>query len=242
MVIHGGAWTGAGSGAGDVAKTTAVAKRYNNRGWAVLNTDYRAGGVNGFIDVTNVFDALRKNLPRKTPICLYGESTGGHYAQLVAGFRGRQVACVVSIAGPADFVNFDDGTDGAGYILDVFRHYFGDNLQDARVWSPVTYADRIASPVLLSGLINDIFVPKQQMYRMDKALRGDAQRFSVVPQSQEDGGKLFVHGYAQTASLNKFYTKERTFLNNAAKGWVKYGKPSASSTALSRRVKVQVKG
>lgn len=237
MVIHGGAWVGAGSGAGDVAKTAAVAKRYNNRGWAVVNTDYRAGGANGFTDVSNVFDGLRRSLPRKTPICLYGESAGAHFAQLLAGFKGKQVACLVSVAGPADFVHYDNGTSEAEFTLNVFQYYFGNTLQDARMWSPVTYANRIASPVLLSGLSNDVLVPKHQLYDMDKALRGDAQRVSIAPQSQEKGGKIFVHGYAQSASLNKFYSKERSFMVNAVKGWAKYGKPSAAAASLSRKIK-----
>jgi acetyl esterase/lipase len=89
VLLHPGAWWLRAPDATAVLRPQA--DRFAARGLLTVNVDYR-NGIYGVADARAAFDALARRLPAGAPICVFGESAGGHLALLLA--RRRPVACL----------------------------------------------------------------------------------------------------------------------------------------------------
>jgi fermentation-respiration switch protein FrsA (DUF1100 family) len=97
LLPHGG-W--AADGPGGVRALRPVARRFVAMGWRALTTSY-APGTAGLATVAAGWRAAS----RAGPACVYGESSGAHWA-LVLATRNRAVRCVVAAAAPTDLVTW----------------------------------------------------------------------------------------------------------------------------------------
>lgn len=123
---------------------------------------YRRGRA-GLVDVMRTVRAAQAALP-DLPVCLYGESSGGTWALLVAA-RNPDVDCVVVLVAPTDQETLARSTEHPARHLArvVWPRYFGpatgdDYYEPFDVWSART----LDVPVLAVYAESDRIVPPQQ--------------------------------------------------------------------------------
>lgn len=152
VLLHGGAWSTSGRA---VMRTVAgPARRFRREGWRTVNADY-GSGAGGLRDVLRVVDA---QLARGGPVCLYGESAGGHWA-LLAATRRPGVDCVIALAAPTELERVPDGST-LGILATAT---FGDRRA---ALSPARSASTIRARVLLGYGLTDTVVPLPQGLQM----------------------------------------------------------------------------
>ncbi len=100
--IHGGAWYGVGRELSMTVRDDL--ERWRRQGWHGVIVDYPKGGAS-VASVLRSYDRVRARYPG-LPVCLYGESAGGHLALLVAAAR-PDVACVETAGAPTDLAAID---------------------------------------------------------------------------------------------------------------------------------------
>jgi acetyl esterase/lipase len=178
ILIHGGGWYITGHNA--LAAERPFANAWRSRGWTTVNIDYRAC-QSSVGDVVHMYDLVRANVGPNVPICLQGESAGGHLALMVASAR-PDVACV-SVAGtPTDLAYIakqganeaaaGNGAPGIAKGSAKTRNYaiaaFGKaNLGTS---SPTTYAHNIRARVLIATAAGDELIPYGQAEELASAI------------------------------------------------------------------------
>jgi dienelactone hydrolase len=201
MVIHGGGW---GNGAAYMRATEPTAARYAAE-YRTFNIGY-GDGAQSVSDVLDAHDRVRAAVGPDVPICVMGQSAGGHLALLLA--EARDVACTISQGGPTDL------TIPSTPVLQALEmQAFGYHAEKLAAASPRRHAHRLAAPVLLVHEANDPVVPLEQAQLMAQAA-ADA-RLVVLP----DGPATFVHRQVDPGALQEYYAVERGFIAAAAAAW-----------------------
>jgi acetyl esterase/lipase len=206
LVVHGGAWVL--SGPPMLSQARPVADAWRSRGWATANVDYRPCG-HSLQDMLTQYDLIRAKVGPATPICLDGESAGGHLALMVAALR-PDVACVAARAAPTngETLPSQDATDpvtgaasrGAPQQLAIgMARAFGQSA--LRAFSPTTYANSITARLLLATVANDTIVPPAQATELASAVRASRPDAYVRVLSMGAGPKPWVHGSTTDADL-----------------------------------------
>jgi hypothetical protein len=199
LIVHGGAWTVVGRAQIEAARYKA--DEFRARGWATLNTTYRAGG-SSWMDVAAMGDLMRHRAGPGAPLCLWGGSAGGHLAMVAATLKPYD--CVISEAGPTDLTSVVRQTANGsalgplkGYQLaiDVFGR---ENLW---VMSPLRVASDIKGRLLLATAVTDPIVPLEQMAQM-KAARPATETMRL--EGGSPGDYYFVHSYISGPAKGRF--------------------------------------
>jgi len=186
MLVHGGPF------ARDFWGYSALVQFLTNRGYAVLQVNYRGSSGYGrtFMEaaigefagtmhddlIDGVSWAVEQGIADAKRIAIMGGSYGG-YATLVGLTMTPEIfACGIDIVGPADLEAL---TRNFPPYWAPFMHrwykYLGepDNAEDRermRAKSPLHFADRLVSPVLIIQGANDVRVKQDQSDRMVEAL------------------------------------------------------------------------
>lgn len=169
-------------------------------GYAVLQVNFR--GSSGFGDQylvagykqwgkamqQDVIDAVnwveRNQLANTKKSCIVGGSYGG-YVSLTAGFKTpNQFDCVVSMAGVSDIPTMMSFDSVRGYN----RHYkqqladihSSEEMKDVENNSPVNFANRFSSPVLLIHGLFDTRVDVGQSKMMASALESEGKEVELL--------------------------------------------------------------
>ena len=160
-----------------------------NRGYAVLQVNFRgSGGFGqkfqsagythwGNVMVDDVVDAtqwaIKNGHADKDRICIYGASYGG-YSALMSSIRAPQLfKCAIGYVGVYDLVAMKTKGDiplgfrGKNYLDTVL----GSDEQELRAQSPVNHADKITASVLLIHGDEDIRAPSYHSKKMRSALK-----------------------------------------------------------------------
>lgn len=164
-------------------------------GYRTVAIDYASGGPNGLASVQR---AVRREsrLAYAGPLCLYGESSGGHLALLAAN-RMRQIDCVVSFGTPVSFTGLAHEVaahpEHLGYAaaLQTVRDTFGD---DWAGWEPADLRTPLRAPALTMICEDDPLIPLSQA----TALPG-AESFIAPSGDATDPRDAYVHGTASPA-------------------------------------------
>lgn len=164
-----------------------------NRGYAVLQVNYRGskgygrrfmqaaigefGGKMNDDLIDGVNWAVEQGIADRHHIAIMGRSFGG-YSTLVGLTKTPDTfACGIDIVGPADLEALDKNFPVYWKpFMSQWRKYAGDpnnpdQVARMREHSPVYFADRVVSPVLIVQGANDIRVKQNQSDRMVQALR-----------------------------------------------------------------------
>jgi pimeloyl-ACP methyl ester carboxylesterase len=196
VLIHGGTWIHTGAAA--MAPLRATASRFQRYGYRTVNLDYRPG-PEGLEDVEAIVDAQHRARPDE-PVCVYGESAGGHWALMLAAVR-PYVGCVIAAAAPTDL------TSGLGaWLADRVDFVFSG---DAGMYSPIRYAGKIGADVLLAYGADDGYVPPAQGAGMASRLR--SSKLDVLAAGDRD----WIHGTASQAAIRHLHSLERRWLKRS---------------------------
>jgi dipeptidyl aminopeptidase/acylaminoacyl peptidase len=230
MIIHGGGWQSVGRE--DVASEDSAVSFINHQDWAADNVDYRKG-EHSLPDVLATYDALRKRVGSKTPICLLGHSAGGTLALLVAEHR-PSVSCVISGAGPTDLLHF--ATEKAHKLSNpvtaiytpawAFENYmvtsFGISPEVLQKWSPADHASDLHIPLLLGASTYDPLVPQHQMAVLRGAMKAQHATGTIKTvllagkNTRTDAAPNFVHASITKKALASWVRDERRLLSRVA--------------------------
>lgn len=205
ILIHGGGWIGHDARAqrhlmqqpGDL---------FLQRGWRVVSIDY-GEGASGLQDV---LDATGSELARGTgdgPLCLYGESSGGHLA-MIAASRLPAVDCVIGVGTPTDIVNYQaeavpNPEPRAKLVALRTARFFGTAPAELAPWDPVTLAPTIRADLLLLREGDDAVVSAAHAQRV-QAARPTTQVLDLEPGDPSDLSTALLHGTVSAAGRSAY--------------------------------------
>jgi len=187
LLVHGGPW------ARDSWGYNSAHQWLSNRGYAVLNVNYRGstGFGKSFINAGNrqwagkmhddLIDAVQwaiaEKIADKEKVAIMGGSYGG-YATLVAlTFTPEVFACGVDIVGPSNIQTLLETIPPYwAPVLTVFTTRVGDHrTEEGREFlasrSPLTYVDRIRKPLLIGQGANDPRVKQSESDQIVRAMQ-----------------------------------------------------------------------
>jgi dipeptidyl aminopeptidase/acylaminoacyl peptidase len=178
-----------------------------SRGYAVLRVNYRGSrgfgakhlaagyGEWGRKMQTDVSDGVRYLAAEGTidpkRVCIVGGSYGGYAALAGAAFDPGVYRCAASLAGPADLKRMvirsrdDEGSLAKRYWVRFMGAKGADDPVLDQI-SPALHADKITIPILLIHGKDDIVVPIEQTYIMERALKAAGKPVETVIMPGED--------------------------------------------------------
>jgi len=190
IMVHGGGWVGHDHRAQQLLME-APGELLLGQGWRVVSLDYEEGAAG----LDDVLKTVRAEIERRTsngPLCLYGESSGGHLALVAAARLGDQIDCVIGLGAPADLPLYlataKSGSDSHRAVAGLVRKYFGTSDAELAPWDPVALVGSIQADVLLMHAGDDTLVPATQ------AASFAAARPATRTVTLEPGPMPFVHG------------------------------------------------
>jgi acetyl esterase/lipase len=193
------------------------------RGWRVVSVEYAAGEA-GLADVEA---AVRSELADRpdTPLCLYGESSGGHLS-LMAAAEIPQVSCVIAVGAPTDLTTWQPQATSAGLLPNVLStiesvtaKVFGTLTDTLRAWSPAYRARTTAADVLLARESDDWIVPAAQVTSFTER-QPTARALSIPGVAPHASGAIErVHGWWSAAARNELIGAVASTLDRTAAGW-----------------------
>jgi acetyl esterase/lipase len=194
--IHGGAWYGVGRTLSMTVREDL--ERWRRHGWHGVIVDYPKGGA-AVESLLRAYDRVRARYPG-LPVCLYGESAGGHLALLVAAAR-PDVACVETAGAPTDLERIDPARGPRAAHADRNARMA---FPDLRAASPARMS--IRAPVLVTHLRPDPVIGVAHAFRVR------ASRRVVL----EPGAVGWVHGGVDGASMAALLAAEAAFIRAVA--------------------------
>ncbi|MGH8529988.1 MAG: alpha/beta hydrolase family protein [Nevskiales bacterium] len=158
LILAAGAWQ-SGPQIVDNFIGAGIPARWNGYGWYTWTVEL-TNGQQGFFDAVQQFDFLRAYFDQNPgiaslPVCVWGGSSGGHFALLVGAIR-PNVGCVVTEAAPTNLGQL------TGFGLQLLQNNLAIPPAAYAAWSPVTYPQLANMPVLLGHSQNDPVVPANQ--------------------------------------------------------------------------------
>ena len=220
--VHGGPW------ARDAYGYSGIAQWLANRGYAVLQVNYR--GSTGFgkdfvnagakewaaamhDDLIDAVDwAIAKGITREGEVAIGGGSYGGYATLVGVTFTPEKFACGVDIVGPSNLVTLLDS------IPEYWQSFFEvlvNNVGDPRTEegqrflrsrSPLFLADRITKPLLIGQGAND---PRVTQIEADQIVSAMQERnLPVTYVLYPDEG----HGFGRAENADSFLAVSEVFL------------------------------
>ena len=212
---------------------------YANRGFAVLQVDYRgSGGYGGRFqsagykkwglemqdDLTDgVQWVLAQGIADPDRVVISGASYGGYAAMAGLTFTPELYCAGINYVGVTNLMTqwgkYKGTTDQLGVVLEWFADM--DKAADRKRafdTSPCNFADRIRVPVLMAYGKNDPRVNIDQGHDMEAALKKAGRVYEMIIEADEG------HGFRMEEKRIAFYTKVDAFLKkNVRAGYVKIG-------------------
>ena len=186
-----------------VAEMGWLAKPLAARGYTVLVQGYRPGSSRyqkrDVEDVSNAISWLRHNVVcNSMHVGLIGHSRGGS-ASLRAAALDQRVKSTVALSAPADVARYMNGLrEHSPSRYDLLAKGYGgtpaDDPEYYRAISPLQYASRISTPVLLVHGTDDMVAPWENSQWMHAALTRSGNR-SARLELIEGAGHFFERGF-----------------------------------------------
>jgi dipeptidyl aminopeptidase/acylaminoacyl peptidase len=199
---------------------------FASRGYAVLQVNFRGSGGYGkpFEEKgygnwrTGIMDdiidgtewAIKQGYADKDRICIYGGSFGG-YASMMAPARAPGLfKCAFGYVGMYDAMiqikksDTGDAESGRTYM----ERAMGDDKEELRAMSPITYAKDIKLPVFLAAGARDARCPPEHTEAMFKALAANGNTPEGMIIASGEG-----HGFYKDENNLKLYTEMLNFFS-----------------------------
>ena len=200
LLVHGGPW------ARDVWGYQPEAQLLSNRGYAVLQVNYRGSTGYGkqFYNAavkewagkmhTDLLDGVRwavgRGIADSTRVAIYGGSYGGYATLVGLTFTPEVFACGVDYVGPSSLITLIESFPAywKPFLEGTFYRHVGNpaveaDREDLRKRSPLFFVDRIVDPLLIVQGANDPRVTKREADQIAIALRdrGVKVQYLVAP-------------------------------------------------------------
>jgi dipeptidyl aminopeptidase/acylaminoacyl peptidase len=229
LYVHGGPW------AQDVFGYHSTAQWLANRGYAVLQVNYRGSTGFGkqFVEAANrefggkmhddLIDAVKwavdAGIAMPDKVAIMGGSYGGYATLVGMTFTPETFACGVDIVGPSSLVT----------LIESFPEYWKPFLEgswyrrvgnpakpDDRAMlltrSPITKIDRISKPLLIGQGANDPRVTQKESDQIVAAMKQKGIPVTYVLYADEG------HGFARPENRISFYAVSEAFLSGCVGG------------------------
>ena len=214
---------------------------YANRGYAVLQVDYRGSGGYGQKfqrtgykkwglemqnDLTDAVQwAIKQGLADPGRVVISGASYGGYATMAGLAFTPELYCAGINYVGVTNLSTQWGKYHGTVDQLRLVRNRFADmdkSAESKRAYdtSPANFADRIRVPVLMAYGKNDPRVNIDQGYDMESALKKHGKTYEMIVERDEG------HGFRKEELSIAFFTKVDEFLKkyvSASNGAVKVG-------------------
>jgi len=196
-----------------------------NRGYAVLQVNYRGSGGYGNAfeglgyrkwgtamqdDLTDAVKwAVSQGIADPSRVCIYGASYGG-YAALMSAVREPDLyRCTVGYAGVYDLdaqrdADFTERESGRNYLKDVYPP----TKAERAAQSPAYGVDRLKAPVMLVHGGKDVRVPIKNMHFLVSQMEKVGKAPEVVVVEPKEG-----HGFRDLDNNVNLYTKMLAFFD-----------------------------
>ncbi|PTX91508.1 S9 family peptidase [Opitutus sp. ER46] len=210
---------------------------YANRGYAVLQIDYRGSGGYGRefeaagykrwgLEMQNdlsdgVAWAVAQGIADPKRVVISGASYGGYAAMAGLTFTPELYCAGINYVGVTDIELLIPKAVASGRMY--WRHTrlgdLGKSEDRKRIYdtSPVHFADRIQAPVLMAYGKNDPRVVINHGYDMERALKKAGKPYRMIIEKDEG------HGFHMEEKKIAFYTEVDAFLKNNVPGLVRVG-------------------
>lgn len=210
-----------------------------NRGYAVLQVNYRGSGGYGNAfegmgyrkwgttmqdDLTDAVKwAVSQGIADPGRVCIYGASYGG-YAALMSAVREPDLyRCTVGYVGVYDLdaqrdADFMEHESGRNYLKDVYPP----TKAERAAQSPGYGVDRLKAPVMLVHGEKDVRVPIKNMHFLVSQMEKAGKKPEVVVVEPKEG-----HGFRDVENNVNLYTKMLGFFDKYIGSGAK-GAPAAS--------------
>lgn len=197
---------------------------FANRGYAVLQMNYRGSGGYGNSyesagyrkwgttmqdDLTDsVRWAINQGIVDKNRVCIYGASYGGYAALMSVEREPDLYKCTVGYVGVYDLdVQINDSdtrqfASGRSYLTAVLP----DSVAERHAQSPVYGVDKIKAAIMLVAGEKDVRVPIKNMYELIDRLKDVGKRPDVVVVEKKE-----AHGFRDVDNNVNLYTKMLAF-------------------------------
>jgi len=219
LYVHGGPWMRTRWGDPFSSEDAAYAQFLANRGYAVLQVDYRGStgygrafanaGIGEFAGrmQEDLLDAVRwaveRGIADPAHVAIMGWSYGGYAALVGLSMTPKVFACGISMSGPTDLASLIESFPPYWQVdLSRWHDFVGDpavpeDREQMSLKSPLQHAGKIERPVLIIQGARDVRVKVDQADRMVAALKraGKPVEYLRIPDMGHGSG-WWVHRLA----------------------------------------------
>ena len=219
ILVHAGGWAGHdGYAQSELMKDPG--SLFVARGWRVVSIDYEEGQAG----LQDLLDTAGAELARGTsngPLCMYGESAGGHLAVMAAA-RLRAIDCVIGVGTPTDLHLYtveaaSSSDDRVRLVSSQIMRLFGTTPEANAPWNLVTLAPSIRADIMLVHETDDELVTPQHG-NLFKAARPTTQLIELQPGDKHDPRSDFMHGTVSELGRNQYMSNIGAFADRAVAG------------------------
>jgi dipeptidyl aminopeptidase/acylaminoacyl peptidase len=195
-----------------------------NRGYAVLQINYRGSGGYGYSfmkagqrewggkmqdDLTDgVKWAIAQGIADPNRVAIYGGSYGGYAALAGVTFTPELYCCAINYVGVSDLnliTSWARGRAGRGNDM-FYREWVGDDKEYKYNRSPLNFVERIRVPTLHAYGYNDPRVEIENWTRLEAKLKQYNKTYEIIIQGNEG------HGFRNEAGRIGYYARLEAFL------------------------------
>lgn len=195
-----------------------------NRGYAVLQINYRGSGGYGYSfqkagqrewggkmqdDLSDgVKWAIAQGIADPNRVAIFGASYGGYAALAGVTFTPELYCCAVNYVGVSDLnliTSWARGRFGRGNDM-FYREWVGDDKDYKFNRSPLNFVDRIRVPTLHAYGFNDPRVEIENWTRLESKLKQYNKPYESIIQGDEG------HGFRNEAGRVNYYARVEAFL------------------------------
>jgi len=195
-----------------------------NRGYAVLQVNYRGSGGygNDFLragwhewggkmqnDLSDAVQwAIDQGIADPSRVAIYGASYGGYATLAGLTFTPELYCCGANYVGPSDLGLLAQGAnDGSSSSENFFGEWMGDDKEYLRTHSPLNFVERIRVPLFNAYGYNDPRVDIRHWTKLEPKLKQYKKQYEILIEKNEG------HGFYNEATRVAFYRRLEAFFD-----------------------------